>query len=74
MVCISGCGRREGEEGARNESLATYPRPLLLIEWLRRRRSTGWRGGREGGLQKRSTKKWGGREGERVAARAAFDI
>lgn len=47
MVCISGCGRREGEEGARNESLATYPRPLLLIEWLRRRRSTGWRGGRE---------------------------
>lgn len=47
MVYISGCGRREGEEGARNESLATYPRPLLLIEWLRRRRSTGWRGGRE---------------------------
>lgn len=32
----------ERETRKRNESPATYPRPLLLlIEWLRRRRSTG---------------------------------
>lgn len=62
---------REGGEGVRNESLATYPRPPLLIEWLRRRRSSG--GGEGGGKEARRNGE-GGREGARVAARAAFDI